>query len=68
MRDPKRIPRVAERLAELWRAYPDMRLNQLISTVNARISVIRDPFYTEDDEFERAIDLLIEERGRVGQS
>ena len=33
MRDPKRIDGMIERLRALWKAYPDMRLGQLIGNV-----------------------------------
>ena len=33
MRDPKRIPKILERLRKLWEASPDMRLGQLLENV-----------------------------------
>lgn len=33
MRDPGRIPQVLEKVAELWRMYPDWRLGQLVANV-----------------------------------
>lgn len=30
MRDPERIPVILEKVAEVWKAYPDLRLGQLV--------------------------------------
>jgi len=44
MRDPKRIPRVLERLAKVWERNPDLRLGQLILAADEN----GDLFYQED--------------------
>ena len=36
MRDPKRIPKILERLRILWEKYPDLRLGQLIGNMFPR--------------------------------
>lgn len=48
MRDPARIDRFCQRLAELWKKVPDWRFGQLISNVLGAFS--KDPFYIEDDK------------------
>jgi uncharacterized protein YihD (DUF1040 family) len=51
MRDVNRIEIVLDRIKELWKKYPDLRLGQLIS------NVIRDPalYYIEDEDL---VDLI----------
>lgn len=46
MRDPNRIDDILERLKDIWKTYPDLRLGQLI------LNVANDPllYYLEDDE------------------
>lgn len=48
MRDPARIDRFCQRLAELWKKVPDWRFGQLISNVLGAFG--KDPFYIEDDK------------------
>lgn len=62
MRDPKRIRKFCNHLADIWESQcPDWRFGQLIMNV-----LTKDPFYTEDDEmmeiFERYFH-LDEKRG-----
>jgi len=64
MRDPKRIDEVLQRLGELWRQHPDMRLGQLVANLT------RDPrsgatsaarcFNLEDEQMMMAIVTVIE--------
>lgn len=44
MRDPDRIDKVLNRIKEIWKKFPDLRLGQLI------LNVIQDPalYYIED--------------------
>jgi hypothetical protein len=56
MRDPKRIPRVLEKLAKFWDQVPDWRLGQLVVNLTSR----SDPFYVEDDILEAALDEELE--------
>lgn len=46
MREEERIDLVLERLAKIWKQYPDLRLGQLI------LNVVRDPllYYLEDED------------------
>lgn len=46
MRGPNRIDDILERLKDIWKAYPDLRLGQLI------MNVANDPilYYLEDEE------------------
>jgi hypothetical protein len=60
VRDPNRIPRLSQRLSVLWQTAPDLRLGQLISWVSTKVGPLRDPFEVEDEEWERAIDEMIE--------
>ena len=52
MRDPKRIPKILEKLRKVWEARPDLRLGQLIENVfpNTEYDYISS-YYVEDDEF-----------------
>lgn len=45
MRDLKRIDEVMKRLNVAWKLCPDLRLNQLMSSINKG----EDSFYIEDD-------------------
>lgn len=46
MRDPKRIRKFCNHLADIWESQcPDWRFGQLITNV-----FTKDPFYIEDDE------------------
>lgn len=49
MRDPKRIRKFCERLANAWEsAVPDWRFGQLMCNVLGEMK--KDPFFPEDDE------------------
>ena len=48
MRDINRIEPFLEKVAELWKKYPDYRFGQMISNINFQG---RDMFYLEDDDF-----------------
>lgn len=52
MRDPERIDRLTERLKNLWKKYPDLRLGQLIS------NLFRDPtlYYVEDEDLIKGLE------------
>ena len=54
MRDPERIPRVLEKVAELWRMYPDWRLGQLLANVASWRDT--DVWDMEDDELAEEIE------------
>jgi uncharacterized protein YihD (DUF1040 family) len=62
MRDPKRIPKVLERIREIWERNPDLRLAQLV--VNATKMVGHEDasqsriFNLEDDQLLKGIDKL----------
>lgn len=74
MRDPARIPRVLEKIGQLWRRYPDLRFCQLHAVIEA-VMVERglpvrtvtdaehfsafDAFAVEDDAFEAVLDDLL---------
>ena len=64
MRDPKRIRKFCDQLAEIWESQcPDWRFGQLFMNV-----LTRDPFYMEDDEMMETIKKyfhLDEMRGEV---
>lgn len=44
MRDPNRIDSILQDLGEIWKKYPDMRLGQLISNLDAETPI----YYTGD--------------------
>lgn len=52
MRDPKRIPKILERLRVIWEQNPDMRLGQLIENVfpNTEFDYIS-AYFLEDEPF-----------------
>lgn len=54
MRDPKRIPRILNKLQREWEKNPDWRLCQLISNLHGNGR--QDIFYTEDDVLEDCLD------------
>ena len=54
MRNPKRIPVILRALKKYWLANPDLRLGQIVVSLNFG----HDPFYMEDELF---IERLIEE-------
>lgn len=54
MRDPERIPRMLDKLKQLWQLYPDQRLGQLI--INYVTGDGPAAFYVEDDKAEARID------------
>ena len=53
MRDPNRIDKFCDELAEVWRKVPDLRLAQLMYTLMNTWEVRRSSsaFYAEDEEF-----------------
>ncbi len=57
MRDPKRIPKILERLQKIWEKNPDMRLGQLIENVfpNTDYDYISS-YYLEDAKFIRTLE------------
>lgn len=59
-RDPKRIDEILDLLKTHWHNHPDLRLCQLIWAI---VSSKKDPFYLEDNDFERLLkkDMEIEE-------
>lgn len=51
MRNPDRIDKFCNELAEEWKKVPDWRFGQLITNVLGKMqSEGRDPFFTEEDE------------------
>ena len=53
MRDPKRIDKIINKLRDLWKTYPDLRLGQLIVNLTPNG---KDPFYIEDEDLEKEIE------------
>jgi len=47
MRDPKRIDKILERVREVWKTYPDLRLLQLLYNC---LEIDNMAYYVEDDE------------------
>ena len=54
MRDPERIPRILEKIGELWATYPDLRLGQLVVNLVKHTEEVYD---VEDEALESAIAL-----------
>lgn len=55
MRDPKRIERVIQQLYSAWRAFPDMRLGQLVLNIT-RAETTSELWNLEDDQMERLLE------------
>ena len=49
MRDPARIDVILAKLAEVWRAHPDLRLGQLVENARRMSGSRADVFSVEDD-------------------
>jgi len=62
MRDPKRIDEILERLAKVWKQYPDLRLSQLILNIDLDHDGPTDGwprlFYMEDSELIEEIEKI----------
>lgn len=58
MRNPDRIPVLCNALAGIWSEVPDLRLGQLICTLQARLG--DDLFYKEDKELIEELYTLVE--------
>lgn len=56
MRDPKRIQKFCNQLAEIWSKVPDWRFGQLVVNVLGR-----DPFYIEDDRAMKCFEIYFDE-------
>jgi len=54
MRDPTRIDKILDRIKELWKKFPDLRLGQLI------LNVIQDPalYYIEDADLAESLEIF----------
>jgi hypothetical protein len=71
MRDPKRIPKIIEKLQKVWEQNPDLRLGQLIVNLvprNRDSMWVSDPFYVEDNEWESSLDSRLEEIKNDGEN
>jgi uncharacterized protein YihD (DUF1040 family) len=55
MRDPKRINETLEKLRVLWELNPDLRFFQLISWVADQGWEYEDPFFWEEDRWNKLI-------------
>ena len=51
MRDPKRIDEMLTELREVWMAYPDLRLGQLVVNIVRPSVPALEVFNVEDEEF-----------------
>ena len=67
MRDVERIDRILNQIKAYWKTYPDMRLAQIISNINAKarvrqeLPIDHDVFYLEDDQLEQSLKDLTRE-------
>ena len=52
MRNPKRIDRILKLIEKIWKAYPDLRLCQLIGNCFVRDN---DNYYEEDYKLEKRL-------------
>lgn len=56
MRDPRRIYKVLYKLQEYWSQFPDMRFFQMLQSLEIPEDLKgRDPFFWEDDVWEKII-------------
>jgi len=56
MREPKRIPKILQRLQNVWQKHPDLRLGQII--INAMKTECTSLFYVEDECLIKLIEKL----------
>ena len=68
MRDPNRIYKIQNLFTTLWANVPDLRYFQVVDMITRKIAemdkndhVVDDPFYTEDDKTEAALNSLIKD-------
>ena len=61
MRDPQRIPRILDRIGVIWKAYPDLRLCQLIGNCFPA----GDNYYKEDDTLEEKLEEIYNARAQT---
>lgn len=65
MRDPDRIWRFSNRFAAFWYTYcPDFRFWQVINIIASYFenkTFQRDPFYAEEEDWEKAIALAVKD-------
>ena len=70
MRDPKRIPRLIEKLGYVWIQNPDIRLCQLVTNLGSNHGMVAtaldsrlvvDVFHVEDDLIEAELDRRLAE-------
>ena len=55
MRDPVRVSRILNKLNTAWSHYPDMRFGQMFFVIGRPLFTM-DPFFVEDDAFEKVLD------------
>lgn len=67
MRDTFRIPRILDKIYDLWIAYPDLRLCQLLTNIGI-IAAGGDAYYLEDDLVERCLDAYARQHRRRAQA
>ena len=63
MRDPKRIDKFCNELAEHWKKVPDWRFGHLISNVLGEEFAGKDIFFPEEKEMMAAFDHYFEKHG-----
>lgn len=62
MRDPERIDRILDKLGQVWKRQPDLRLGQLIIDLHPRGDfACPEVFHVEDDSLECQIDRFLKE-------
>ena len=68
MRDPNRIQKYCNKLADLWRCVPDWRFGQLMYNVLSDYvaATKRDIFFVEDDVFFKFLNKYIKEHSPYG--
>lgn len=58
MRDPERIARITQLLANVWEKLPDWRLTQLVINASDTQHDCGPVFFLEDDDFEQRLKRL----------
>ena len=61
MRDPKRIDKFCNKIAEYWKLYPDYRFGQLIYLIADELKV-NDIFFPEDNIWTVSIQNIIDRK------
>lgn len=58
-RDPNRIPRILDKISQVWTKNPDLRLSQLVVAMIGPHDSCPEVFYFEDTQLEEKLDRFL---------